>query len=198
MATKPEQVDWRTDDDTDAIVPPSTGKRNVGWLSGEKPPYQYVNWFFRLVDKWLKFFEKTVDLYDVVIGSGEDATHATLVAAVADSGVGTNVTVLIRESFTGPATAVSLSKAGWKIHCRPGVTFTKHASATTGLSIAAANVEVHGLRFAGFSTAGNKAVAFTIAGSYGRVVNCNFVSADTEVDDDSVVAKPFVFGSISE
>ncbi len=197
--TKPAYVDWIIDNDATKITTPDDVKKAAGWGALEKPPYQFFNWFWNITGRWLRYFETTTDQYDVVVGAGDDCTHATLEAAVADSAVGTNIRVLLREAITGGAAATSLTKAGWKIDCRPGVTFTKGV-ATTGLSIEAANIEVKGLRFAGFSTSGDKAIAFSAAGDYGRVLFCNFNAADTEVDDASVTAgrKPIVLGSITE
>ncbi len=196
---KPDFIDWIPDNDPTLLEEPTDPKKAAGWLALEKPPYQFFNWFWNLVSQWIRFFDTTTNQYDVVIGAGDDCTHATIAAAIADGDVGTNVRVLLRDAITGGASATSLTKAGWKIDCRPGVTFTKGV-ATTGLSIAAANVEVRGLRFAGFSTGGDKAITFTAAGDYGRVLFCNFSSCDTEVDDASVTGgrKPIVLGSITE
>lgn len=199
MEKPDDYIDWLPDNDATKMVEPNDAKKAAAWGANEKPPYQFFNWFWNMVGRWIRYFDKSISVYDVTIGAGEDCTHATLAAALADSDVGTNVRVLLRDNITGGASATTLNKAGWKIDCRPGVTFTKGV-ATTGLSVAAANIEIRGLRFAGFSVSGDKAIAFTAAGDYGRVLFCNFNAADTEVDDTSVTAgkKPVVLGSITE
>jgi hypothetical protein len=63
MATKPTDghMDWITDNDPDKYIAPSAGKRLQGWTQQEKPPFQYFNWAWRLVDRWLKYFEQQTD-----------------------------------------------------------------------------------------------------------------------------------------
>lgn len=63
MASKPSDghVEWITDDDTDKYIAPSDAKRLQGWIKEEKPPFQYFNWFFRLVDRWLQWAEAQSD-----------------------------------------------------------------------------------------------------------------------------------------
>jgi len=134
----------------------------------------------------------------VVVGSAPYCTHATLAAAVADSAVGTNVLVVLTEDYTVNST-INLTKAGWRIRALPGVTYTK-GSAGTGISCQAARIEIERLKLSGFSTAGNKAITGTSAWQYGRVLFCNFLNCDTEVDDSSVAGgkKPVTLGNISE
>ena len=63
MAIKPTDghLDWVTDDDAAKYIAPSAGKRLSGWLKQEKPPFQYFNWAWRLIDRWLKYFETATD-----------------------------------------------------------------------------------------------------------------------------------------
>lgn len=135
----------------------------------------------------------------VVVGTAPYCTHATLAAAVADSAVGTNVTVLLTES-ANVSSVINLTKAGWRIRALPGVTYTKSGSPTKCISCQAARIEIERLRISGFSTAGNVAVEFTAAGTYGRVLFSNFVNCDTEVDDSAVAggAKAVTLGNITE
>ncbi len=37
------------------IVEPPVNKQDIGWLSQEKPPYQYFNWLFNVLGQWLDF-----------------------------------------------------------------------------------------------------------------------------------------------
>jgi hypothetical protein len=63
MAIKPADghIDWITDDDSQKYIAPSAAKRLQGWVQQEKPPYQYFNWAWRLVDRWLKWAEAQSD-----------------------------------------------------------------------------------------------------------------------------------------
>ncbi len=186
---------WIPDNTTGIGVPPG-GKLAVGWLSAEKPPYQYMNWFFNIVSQWIN--RLGANAYTVVVGSAAYCTHATLAAAIADSGVGTNINVLLTESAS-IGTMITLTKAGWRITALPGVTYTK-SGGTTCISVQAANVTITGLRFASYATGGDKAITGTSAWTYGRVLFCNFSACDTEVDDSSAPAgkKPVTLGNITE
>ncbi len=192
---KPSYVDWIPDNTTGIATPPGA-KLDVGWVSAEKPPYQYMNWLFNLLSQWVNFTGPGAPT--VIVGDADFCTHATLADAVADTDVGTNIRVLLAESQSISAT-INLTKAGWKIEALPGVTYTKSA-VTTGISVQAANIEITRLRFAAWSTGGDKAVTYTAGGTYGRILFCNFNSCDTEVDDASAPAgsKPILLGNISE
>ncbi len=69
MATKPTtgHLDWITDDDGDKFAEPSGAKKLAGWVSNEKPPFQYFNWAFRLIDRWLKWTEASIDEFGVFV-----------------------------------------------------------------------------------------------------------------------------------
>lgn len=190
--------DWFVADPADRVEPAGS-KKTSGWIPLEPLPAQNENWLNYSVSMWLDYMRKCAFQYDAVVGSGDDCTHATLEAVVADAAITANAVILINESITGGAVPISLTKAGWRIYARPGVTLTK-GSATAGLSVEASGVELHGLRFAAFDTSGDKAVTFAVTGTYGRVVNCNFLDCDTEIDDASVVGgkKPVATGNITE
>jgi len=90
--TKPE---WIPDSDPSKIEAPSASKQNTGWLSGEKPPYQFFNWFWNLVSKWVEYLEDLTDGLgtmseqdaDSVAITGGSVTGITDLA-VADGGTG--------------------------------------------------------------------------------------------------------------
>ncbi len=191
----PSFIGWIPDNTTGIDTPPG-GKLAVGWLSAEKPPFQYMNWFFNLVSQWVDRLGP--DAPTVVVGSGANCTHATLAAAVADAGVGTNINVVLTESYS-VASTITLTKAGWHIKALPGVTYTKSGT-VTGISCQANDIVIEGLRFASWSSGGDKAVSGTSAWTYGRVLFCNFSNCDTEVDDSSAPAgkKPVTLGNLTE
>ncbi len=195
MSGKPVYPAW-IPDNTTGIATPAGAKLAVGWLSAEKPPFQYMNWFFNLISQWMYFSGPTAP--DAIIGTQAFCSHATLAAAVADTGLGTNLNILIAESAS-ISTTIHLTKAGWKITAAPGVTYSK-GSTSTCISVEAANVEINRLRFSAFGSGGDKAITGTSAWQYGRVLFCNFFSCDTEIDDASAPAgkKPITLGNFSE
>ncbi len=137
-------------------------------------------------------------LADVVVGSGIGCTHATLELALADVAVISGMEVCLTENLN-IAAKITISKT---LHIRalPGVTATK-TGGTVGLEANVTGITIEGLRFAGYTVSGNKAVSFTATGTYGRVRNCNFaVGTDTDIDDSSAPAgkKPLNIGNIIE
>ena len=40
------------------IVEPPDNKKDIGWLSQEKPPYQYFNYLFNIIGQWLDYVEE--------------------------------------------------------------------------------------------------------------------------------------------
>lgn len=132
---------------------------------------------------------------DVIVGSAPYCTHATLAAAVADSGTQVNSRVLLTESYTVPTT-ITLTKAGWRISAYPGVTYSNGA-AGTGFNVQAANIEFSQLRLSGFTTG----MLYQAAAVYGRVWNCIFASnVATQINDSATPAGKAVtpIGNITE
>ncbi|RKI39183.1 hypothetical protein D7Y27_22500 [Corallococcus sp. AB004] len=39
------------------IVEPNEGKKDTGWLLGDRPPAQHFNWFWNLVGRWLAYLD---------------------------------------------------------------------------------------------------------------------------------------------
>lgn len=57
MANRPTDLpEWGTDNAADNTPPPAA-KAQLGWLEREKPPFQWFNWFFNLVYRWLAYFD---------------------------------------------------------------------------------------------------------------------------------------------
>jgi hypothetical protein len=191
--SKPSYPEWIPDNNSSYIVAPSTGFKATGWAAAAKPPARYFNWFFNLVSQWMRFLGP--DAPDLIIGAGSYCTHADLPTAVADSGTGTNLKVLVVDSIAAVNATINLTKSGWKVFFAPGVTYTKGTAATC-ISCQATGVEIRRARFSGFTTA----ITGTSAWTYGRVVDCNFATCTTNIDDSSVPAgkKPVDLANISE
>ena len=74
MCAKPTKPRW-ADGNASYATEPSSGKKDTGWLSGEKPPFQYMNWLFLKNNEWITFFEnQTAALSFVSIESNDPAT----------------------------------------------------------------------------------------------------------------------------
>jgi len=77
MAKPTSKPDWIPDDDPEKIEAPSGSKQNTGWLSGEKPPFQFFNWFWNLLSKWIAYLETITDCVPVANGGTNATTAAT-------------------------------------------------------------------------------------------------------------------------
>lgn len=53
---KPTKPRW-ADGDPSYVIEPSAGKKDTGWLSTEKPPFQYMNWLHKMNHDWTEWFE---------------------------------------------------------------------------------------------------------------------------------------------
>lgn len=192
-------INWVPSGNPAYIVQPTTGQSTTGWVAGEYPPFQYMNYLFYILDNWVQYLDYTINVsgkypYDVIVGSEPFCTDATLAAAVANGAHGPNQRVLLVDSATLSAT-VHLTKAGWHIDSLPGVTYT-YGAGTTGLSMEANDIRINILRMVNFPTA----IVATSAGTYCRVMNCNFNTCTNEVDDSSAPAgrKTVTLGNITE
>lgn len=54
---KPMQLPKWADGAGAAIVEPTEGQKDLGWVPGQKPPAQYFNWWKRLVYQWVAYLD---------------------------------------------------------------------------------------------------------------------------------------------
>jgi hypothetical protein len=52
MARPAKYPEWASDGVN--VVEPSEGKKDTGWLDGERPPIQWINWLFKFIHDWIK------------------------------------------------------------------------------------------------------------------------------------------------
>jgi len=195
MAKPTSHLDWAVGNPNPSlnIIEPSSAKKISAWAADERPPYEFMNWLFFRQDEWNKYFESQTDSfagkYPVVIGSGADATHATLQAAVNDVALGTDLWVLVKE---GEAlnTAISLTKARWRIDIAPGVVYSKGGGApTSAFSVEAEGIEINYGRFTGWTGGSDVVILQNAAAEYAKVFGCRFgASTNSEVDQSAVPA----------
>lgn len=67
--------EWATTP-TEAIIPPSLGAAQAGYVYSDKPPSTWVNWFQNLVYKWIKYIKYDIDTgRDVTYGYRHDGSR---------------------------------------------------------------------------------------------------------------------------
>ncbi len=70
MAEKPTSLPRWADVSGD-IVEPSSGKKDIGWVQGERPPAPFFNWILELLYEWMEYLNAPVG---TGAGAGIDAT----------------------------------------------------------------------------------------------------------------------------
>lgn len=71
---KPTKPQWAYGDSSYRIEP-STSKKQTGWLSAEKPPFQYMNWIHYQNNSWIDYFETKVEnIYPTMMRSAGTLT----------------------------------------------------------------------------------------------------------------------------
>ncbi len=95
MSKPTSKPNWIPSDDPEKITAPSGSKQNTGWLSGEKPPFQFFNWFWNLISKWIAYLEEITDALGTMATQNANAVTITggsisgiTDLAVADGGTG--------------------------------------------------------------------------------------------------------------
>jgi hypothetical protein len=211
MAKPTENPTWA---ESGTVTEPSAGKKSTGWTAaGERPPYQFFNWWQRAVARWIEYLEDTtddlaglVDQYSAIVGSGGLATHANtatgLQAAIDASTTGDRILILddIEWDFDGGDTEVQITRQDMELEIHPRVTFSKAVmGAPAGkncLVVAADGVRIRGGRFASWGDSGDICINIQAASDYTMVSHARFNGADTEIDDNN--GKSAIFGNIVE
>lgn len=170
-------------------VEPSSGKKLTGWTASERPPHQFMNWLFYIINEWIDYFEAETDslaaqqgIYDANVGSG--GTFATLADLVADSeyqaGNIKNIIVTSDQSLSAP---VTFDQDDLNITFKPGVNIIKGVGAVKGIILDAERIRLFNGRFANFSTGGDIALELSASSVNCMVLNNYFLNNDTSVND---------------
>ncbi len=148
-----------------------------------------------ITDKRVLFNPAKVSGYDAVVGSGAGSTHDTLAAAIAAASAGWKILITEDQTLSSTVTISGLNNI--ELHAKPGVSLSKGSSNALGLDIDNCDgCRISGLRFSGFSTAGDKALRIKANSDYNFVRDCRFNSCDTEIDDLSSTSS--ILGNITE
>jgi len=190
MSKPSDHIDW-TDGDALKIQEPPTGKKELGWTNSEKPPFEWMNWLFYVIDQWLKYFETISDqvlatgsIYDAVVGVG--GTHGSLAALMADTNIANYKNVLVIDPITLSA-PVTLNQNDMTFEFTPKATIAK-GTATQGLIINAQRVRIKNAHFINFGDTNDEAIAIEPTAQYVMVRDCYFTNCDITIKDESATS----------
>jgi hypothetical protein len=191
MAKPTSKPDWTVGNPSfgTVTVEPSAGKKLAGWAASERPPFQFMNWLFWIVNDWINYFETTTDallvqvgIFDAQVGTG--GTHATLADLVADadfiSGAIKNIIITSDQALSAP---VTFNKNDLNIEFKPGVAVLKGIGAIKGLILTGERIRLLNGRFANFNAGGDIAVELSAASKYCMVKGNYFLNNDTDIND---------------
>lgn len=175
-------------------VEPSAGKKQNGFDVGERPPRQFLNWLFWIVNDWINYFEETTDgllnlqgIYDAVVGVGGDFTTLTDLLLDPDYQAGSvkNILITSDQSVSAPLT---FNQNDVNLNFKPGVNIIKGIGAAQAFIIDAERVRVLGGRFANFDGAGDIGIRIDATAKYTIISQCYFLNCDTTIDDLSATS----------
>lgn len=66
MANRPQKFKWVPDDDSSKVSEPIDTKKENGFLYKERLPFQYLNWLFNQIAKWLGFIDAENNQFGVI------------------------------------------------------------------------------------------------------------------------------------
>lgn len=60
----PSFLNWVPSGNPSYIQQPTVGQSTTGWVAGQAPPYEYVNWLFYTIDQWLMYLQATIAIFN--------------------------------------------------------------------------------------------------------------------------------------
>ena len=79
---KPDLIKWVSGDEAAKITDPGSSKKLSGFIYKEKPPFQYLNWFFNQIYKWFRGLQGSY--YDIIVGSATQVTNLEATNVLSD------------------------------------------------------------------------------------------------------------------
>jgi hypothetical protein len=125
--------------------------------------------------------------YDALVGSGSEATHATLQAAINDAGIVAGSKILVTES-AALVSAVTINKPNLEIVFKSNVTYSAASPApNNAIDIQAGGdgVIIRGGRFGDFSGGGNAAINLNVNADYVTLRDMRFFNNTKDIEDNS-------------
>lgn len=192
MAKPTSKPEWTVGNPSFATVTiePSAGKKLAGWGVAERPPAQFFNWLFWIINEWIDYFETTTDslialqgIFDAVVGTG--GTHTNFNDLVADAnwiaGNIKNVIVVSTIAFDAP---ITIAIDDVNIVSKPGVTLAGTAAANRAFILTAARTRIMRCRFNNFNQGGDSAIELNGA-DYPMILQNYFINNTATVTDTS-------------
>src|SRR4030066_82953 len=140
MATKPDLIKWVSNDDALKIIDPGTAKKANGFIYQEKPAFQYINYLFNRLAKWLRGLQGAYA--QVVVGSSSQVTDYTATHTILqlnDTVVAQGSKVLFLEGTHALTANLTLTNADLTFEMENGAAIIDLA--TFKLSLSGANVD---------------------------------------------------------
>lgn len=207
---KPSSRSLWTETNPGARVEPTGSVKEAGWAPDQRPPAEIMNWIHYIEDQWVEYFESITDehaalmagvasIYDAVIGTGGNATHAPTVAGfnAALAAVNPGAMILVRESFLMDG-QIQVVKNDIELKFKPGVVVSRDAGlgANPGFRITANGFKCYGGRFSLFNTGSSYAFQIDAASQYAMLRDIRFANSPEDVDDQNGGAT--ILGCINE
>jgi hypothetical protein len=206
MAKPTSKPDWTLGNPSfgTVTIEPSAGKKQTGWTSGERPPFQTMNWLlFNIGTEWIDYLEEVTDglvnlqgVFDAVVGTGGD--FATLQDLFTDAewlaGNIKNVLVTSDQTISAPLT---IDQDDVNIEFKPGVNVLKGIGTTRAFIVDANRTRITKGRFANFADPGDAAIELAATANYPMIMENYFLNNDTAVLDSGATA-PVVANNIDE
>lgn len=148
--TKPVlYLNWAPSGTTNGYVQqPSAGQQNTGWVGGQAPPYQTLNWITSLTDQWIQYLDSVTSNANLLAGftravNNGTGSYAKLSLALVGVVAGDNI--IVYGSTTETADVVI--PAGVGVMMMPGALITMSgAGIVNGLTLNGANARALNMR----------------------------------------------------
>jgi len=144
MSRPNEEPSWTDDDDPSKITEPSPTKKLAGFIYKERPAFDYINWLFRNLVKWVLHIDLSSNQFDpheastpdmtveITAGKVQNGTTLTSIAAQATAtitapSVNPRIDRIVIDNATGVITIIAGAEAGSPV--APDLTIGKIAIA---------------------------------------------------------------------
>lgn len=83
---KPTKPEWAYGDPS-YVIEPGAAKKETGWESAEKPPFQYMNWIHAQTEEWIEYLENITETRGpfMLVSSGTATWNGATLTLAADT-----------------------------------------------------------------------------------------------------------------
>ncbi len=136
MAKPTDIIKW-----VGAQLDPGLPKQNTGWIKGERPPFQFINWILRTISDWLFFLSGTTR-WKYVISTNTNEADFPDIATYLGGSPAAGDKVLIKNDQTS---SVNITfPAGIHFHIEKGIKFIFDTAIATSCLEIGSNVTIEG------------------------------------------------------